>query len=448
MSTAENRPFHGWKVDQRTQSRGATLTTVVLPKTIRMKPFANLLTEVIRTNICDGCGACIATCPVSVIDMKAEAGKDENPTLIGRCILCQYCYYSCPRIELPKADKEIKTKLFTGSPALNAKYAPQVGPYLAIYSARAKKPEIVARATDGGIVTSLLTYAKDTGIVTHVAGAGTNPNEPFRGIAKVATTHEDLLNMAGTTFNIAPVHVALREAVEEYDAHAVGLVGLPCQIQPTRKMQHIDYGYLKYGEEVKLTIGLFCAGAFYYDGLMKEHVEKEKGVDLKTVTKINIKKGHFLVYKNNDVILDTPLKEIKKHKRANCNSCPYGFSADEADISVGANGSPSGWTTVIVRTETGRKVFEGAVEAGLLDHVALEERSPGIEEILKLENIKKTRLERFRKAEEAAKAAKATAKIAGTAQTATPGQTRPPSPSPVPAAETKPPSAPPAPPKA
>ncbi|HUW46373.1 MAG TPA: Coenzyme F420 hydrogenase/dehydrogenase, beta subunit C-terminal domain, partial [Dehalococcoidia bacterium] len=43
------------------------------------------------------------------------------------------------------------------------------------------------------------------------------------------------------------------------------------------------------------------------------------------------------------------------------------FTADLADIAIGSDGSAEGWSTVIIRTEAGEKVFAGMEEKKLID---------------------------------------------------------------------------------
>ncbi|MFQ5761694.1 MAG: Coenzyme F420 hydrogenase/dehydrogenase, beta subunit C-terminal domain [Candidatus Bathyarchaeia archaeon] len=389
----------GYMEKQAKENHGATLTTVALPTKTRMKPFAQLLVEVIRKNICDGCGACIATCPVSVIDMKPAPGKDELPSLVGRCILCQYCYYSCPRIELHVEDS--LRNQFPQSSKITP-YADIIGPYIEAYSARTKREDIRARATDGGVVTSIMAYVLNSGMIDSSVSVRATKEQAWKGEPKVALTYEELLETGGTVFDITPVHEGLREAWEEYDSRSIGVVGLPCQIFPIKKMQSMDYGYLQLGERVKLTIGLFCAGAFYYEGIVKELLNKQKGIPAEKISKMNIKRGKFVVEKGRGKPLEIPLTEINAYRRVNCNSCPYGFSAWQADISLGSIGSKDDWTTALTRTPLGREAFKGAVEAGYIECVSLDDVSGSMEAIVKHEMAKKRRLDAAKAAEAAA----------------------------------------------
>ncbi|HEX9196733.1 MAG TPA: coenzyme F420 hydrogenase/dehydrogenase beta subunit N-terminal domain-containing protein, partial [Candidatus Bathyarchaeia archaeon] len=117
---------------------------------IRLKIFGNLITEVVKKGICMYCGACIASCPIDILFHS----DNEEPIMRGTCAACQVCYYSCPRIELPVA--EIERRIFgrerTADEAI-------LGVHIGSYSVRAKDPEIVANAQDGGAVSALMLYA-------------------------------------------------------------------------------------------------------------------------------------------------------------------------------------------------------------------------------------------------------------------------------------------------
>jgi coenzyme F420 hydrogenase subunit beta len=56
---------------------------------------------------------------------------------------------------------------------------------------------------------------------------------------------------------------------------------------------------------------------------------------------------------------------------------------------VGAVGSKDGWTTVIVRSELGQKLFDSAVRAKAIEAVPIETVEPGLPFVIKLSNKKK-----------------------------------------------------------
>lgn len=356
-----------------------TLTqTVQKPAAPKLKIFGNLLTEVIRKDLCVGCGACVTACPVHVIEMKDVPGKDQQPTLVGKCILCELCYYQCPMVPPLPSDKDVFGR--------EKNEAENFGVTIKCYSARAKKEEILKIGTDGGVVTSLLACGLQTGLIDSAVVSGVSPTEPWKAVPEVVTSVDELLKHAGTRYTVSPTLLGLWSAVEGYFKQEVAVVGTPCQIKAVRKMQKTPKGALKYGLRTALTIGLFCMESFYYDQLIKKYLPQK--TDISKISKFNIKKGKFLVDANGQRVLEVPLAEVKPYARENCHQCGD-FTAELADISVGGVGSPEGWSTVIVRTEVGKKIFDATVEAGFIEYKPIEEVKPGTVSIEKLAKTKR-----------------------------------------------------------
>jgi coenzyme F420 hydrogenase subunit beta len=65
------------------------------------------------------------------------------------------------------------------------------------------------------------------------------------------------------------------------------------------------------------------------------------------------------------------------------------YVAELADISVGAVGSEDGWSTVIVRSEIGQKLFDSAVKSKAIQAVPIESVKPGIGLVIRLSEKKK-----------------------------------------------------------
>ncbi len=144
---------------------------------------------------------------------------------------------------------------------------------------------------------------------------------------------------------------------------SVAYVALPCQMQAVRKAQLMQHRTLQeWPKRVKLVIGLFCAESFPYEELAK--VVESKGLSMAKIKKWDIK-GKLLGYHDGGV-LKIPLKEAKKFARSNCRYCTD-YTAELADVSIGAVGSAKGWNTVIIRTLEGMKAVKGAIEAGYLE---------------------------------------------------------------------------------
>jgi coenzyme F420 hydrogenase subunit beta len=165
-------------------------------------------------------------------------------------------------------------------------------------------------------------------------------------------------------------------------------VGLPCQLQALRKLQLFssEIGQ-NWADSVDLTIGLFCRENWAYTCL-RALVEDDYGVKLSEVEKFDIKKGKMLLYRNGEVLQEIPLPETKPYVRVGCEVC-LDFSAELADLSVGAVGSPPKYSTVIVRTKRGLELLRRAQSEGYVEVRHISEVKPGTKLVLKLTKEKR-----------------------------------------------------------
>ncbi len=147
-------------------------------------------------------------------------------------------------------------------------------------------------------------------------------------------------------------------------------VGVPCQIQALRKTNELV------GEFKDIvSIGLFCRENWSYS-CIRALVEDDYGVKLDSIDKFDIKKGKLKLLQKDGGVTNIPLAETHPYVRVNCQIC-LDFSAELADVSVGAVGTPKGWSTVIVRTKKGADLVEGAVAKGYLEAKDISEVKPG-----------------------------------------------------------------------
>jgi len=73
---------------------------------------------------------------------------------------------------------------------------------------------------------------------------------------------------------------------------------------------------------------------------------------------MNVKET-FIIHLKDGEIKSIPLERLDFMKRPACQFCAD-YAAEFADISCGGIGAPEGQTTVIIRTPTGRKLFNDA----------------------------------------------------------------------------------------
>jgi len=265
-----------------------------------------------------------------------------------------------------------------------------LGTYKEIVSARSTDREIQKLAQDGGIVTGLLAYALDERIIEGAVVAG--PGEEFwKPQPMVAMTSDELKAAAGTKYTFSPNVMMLKKAVRQYGIEKLGTVAIPCQTMGIRKTQTYPFGVRFLADKIKLLVGIYCMENFPYTSLQTFICEK-LGISMELVEKMDIGKGKFWVYTQDDV-LTLPLKETHGYEQAGCKICKD-YVAELADVSTGSVGSPDGWSTVITRTDAGDSIFKQAVEAGIFETKPIEEVKPGLGLLEKLAAQKKEKAEK------------------------------------------------------
>ena len=203
--------------------------------------------------------------------------------------------------------------------------------------------------------------------------------EGYNAEAVVAENVNDVMAARGTKYLRVRVTPKLRELADQ-GKKKIAIVCTPCEVRAARKIQQT---LKRNSSNQEVTIlGLFCSEAFNY-GKLKEEIKTRLGVDIDKVEKTQIRKGKFIVHLKGKEY-SCKVRDLGKAVEKGCHYCDD-FSARLADISVGAVGSQNGYSTVIVRSEAGKKLLEN------LD-IAKEEAEK--EEIIKLSRLKKQRAEK------------------------------------------------------
>jgi len=304
--------------------------------------------EVVNTENCAGCGACVVTCPFKCLEYR-----NNKPVLVKDCKTCGICPRVCPHYHQSPA--ELEKYVFGRKRSVEEEFGIHLR--LAVVQARDKK--IIGISQDGGLVTSLLSFALENKLIDSAVVSAVSPEKPFLPIPKLATTTMEILECAGSRYFCSPNLLALNEAVKQKKT-GIAFVGTPCHIQAIRKIQRA--GLKKLTTPMKYLIGLMCSECFTYEGLMEKHIQKALGVRPDSVRKMNIK-GKMIVTTDSGVHA-IPLAEIRQYARKNC-SCCNDFSSELADISVGGLGM-NDWTLAVIRTKSGQELFEAAEKAEII----------------------------------------------------------------------------------
>ena len=318
-----------------------------------MPSYEDLATRIIDTGECTVCGACITACPDSHI--KLIENKPKRPKRTVDCVGCYTCYDACYMLR-HNLIKDIEGDIMGWGKKES------IGLCRRAVIARTKDTELVKTCQDGGIVTTLLLYALDSGVIDGALVVGRDNWAP---VACVAKTREEIMLAAGTKYGVVPVLKELRAAVVDHGLSKICVVGSPCHIQSVRYLKHKG---LPLASSVKLTVGLFCRENYEYTCLAEK--VRAKGLNINRIDKLDVS-DEFNIYAGGKK-LSLPVTEVKSCVPRHCLVC-QDFAAELADIAVGSVGSVEGWSTVIIRTEEGEEVFGGVVGRGLVETEEVED---------------------------------------------------------------------------
>jgi len=312
-----------------------------------MPSYEELEAKIIDTAECTICGACITACPDSHIKFIHNKPKRLKRTM--DCVGCHTCYDACYmlRHDLIK-DIEGRT--------IGWGRKESMGLYRRVVAAKTKDTEIERTCQDGGIVTALLLYALDSGLIDGALAVGRDGWAP---VACVAKTRDEIIRAAGTKYGVVPVLKELRAAVVDRGLSKICVVGSPCHIQSIRYLKHKG---LPLASAVKLTIGLFCRENYEYACLTQKIGAKR--MDINQVSRLDVS-DEFNIYAG-EKKLSLPITEVKRCVPKHCLVC-RDFAAELADIAIGSGGAAEGWSTVIMRTAKGEEIFSGMEEKGLIE---------------------------------------------------------------------------------
>jgi coenzyme F420 hydrogenase subunit beta len=340
--------------------------------------------EIVHKNRCVGCAACVEVCPVNVFDFVSDKPVDSRH---DGCVYCGLCAAVCPPAHL--GSSHLAEFVIRGDEVKDDGF----GRYRTASLARSRNREILSRAQDGGVVTTLLIEALESGLIEGVVLGDTLPGEPLKPLPKLARTREEILSASASRYTYSPNTTALKEA---YDKDLkIAVVGVPCQINGLRHTQmgpaegfdFVDW----FRKRVSFTVGLFCSEVFTYEGIID--LSRRINVPFEDIVNINVK-GKIISRMKNGTENISSLKDMRKYMRPACNYC-WDYSAELADIAGGGIGL-KGWTFTVARTGIGQKLYDIMLEKDLIEVKTLESEPKSKELLVKLCAQKRARPKDFR----------------------------------------------------
>ena len=257
------------------------------------------------------------------------------------------------------------------------------GPVLKIWEGYASDPDIRYNGSSGGLASAIALYCLENEGVHGVLHTGTDEEKPWKNKTVISCNRADILSRTGSRYSPASPCDGL-SYIENASKPCV-FIGKPCDVAGLRKAQNLR---TELDKKVGLAIGIFCAGTPSTQGALD--LIKQRNIDTNEIEDIRYRgkgwPGTFSVKlkdkkpQSYNISYAESWGFLNKYRPYRCYLCPDGTS-EFADISCGdpwyreTKEDALGYSLVLVRTEKGRNILNGAIESG---YVSLKPADPKI----------------------------------------------------------------------
>lgn len=211
-----------------------------------MKRINKTIEDIYNSGLCTSCGTCVGLCPNSAIHMRKI--RDVYVPILNKkeCNLCGTCFRVCPGhlVDFEKLNLMIFGKKQNES---------LIGNYVDCYIGHSTDIEIRYKSSSGGLVTQLLIFALNEGIIDGALVTKMSDSNPLYPEVFIAKTKAEIVGAQGSKYCPVPLNTAIKYLLKRDGKFAV--VGLPCHIEGIRKAETINKELAK---KIVLHLGLFC----------------------------------------------------------------------------------------------------------------------------------------------------------------------------------------------
>jgi coenzyme F420 hydrogenase subunit beta len=248
------------------------------------------------------------------------------------------------------------------------------GPATGLWEGCASDEEIRYMGSSGGALTALSLYCLEKECMHGVLHIAQKPGDSIRNQTQLSRSREQLLRATGSRY--APASVCDGLGLVESAPTPCVVIGKPSEIAATRKAAAVKPAL---ADKIGVTLSFFCAETPSTSGTVK--LLREQGVDPDNLASLRYRghgwPGHFAPTKKGKQEPEFKMTyreswaQIQASRPWAAQIWPDG-SGELADISCGdpwyeePDGKNPGFSLVVARTEIGRRIVEGAIEAGYL----------------------------------------------------------------------------------
>ena len=219
-----------------------------------MKNRPLVLKEVVDSDLCIGCGACVDACPSNALDMKwDEKGLLIASNNLNECDNDGACLAVCPFNPDPpsrlRTEDEI-SQIFLDSASLSHL---KIGRYVGIYAGYSKK--FRQTSSSGGIATYVFEQLLLKGIVDHIITVSDSETELNHYDYQIISDPKNILRTSGTRYYPVSMDNVLGRI--RGLRGKVAISGVACFIKALRLAQENDPIFK---EKIVFLSGIICGG--------------------------------------------------------------------------------------------------------------------------------------------------------------------------------------------
>lgn len=357
---------------------------------------------VVKNQLCTGCGTCFSLCPNSAIRIDKNETKGIFTAKIDyeRCSQCGKCYQVCPGHSVDF--KHLNQVVFDKEPNDLL-----IGNYINCYIGCAMEYNIRYNSASGGLVTALLIFALEEGLIDGAVVTRMKKDSPLDPEPFIARTVDEIIEASKSKYCPVPANIALKEMLNSKEGERLAVIGLPCHIHGVRKAEQINK---KLRENMVLHIGLFCSHAPSFLGT--DYLLKRMRIKKQDIIKLDYRgkgwPGYLSIYEKDKQLQLQDYwgflgSDFFTPRR--CLMCCDNLS-ELADISFGDAWLPEfsydkiGRSIIISRTNNGERLLQRAISTNILelDQVTAKEVKCSQPDIIYLKKkCLKARLNLFRR---------------------------------------------------
>jgi len=227
--------------------------------------------NIIKTQMCCGCGTCAGICPKNAIEMQINKRGFYEPLVNKeKCNNCELCSKVCPQINKTLDFNRLNEFVFGKMPDK------VIGNYINCYTGYSMDENLRFEASSGGMVTQILISALEEGIINGAIVTRMKEDDPLEPEPFIARTKEEIIEAMGSKYCQVPLNIVLKEIIKSKNSEKFAIVGLPCHITGVRKAEIL---IPKLKEKMILHCGIFCGATKSFLGtkylLEKNNIKKE-----------------------------------------------------------------------------------------------------------------------------------------------------------------------------